>query len=130
MSAATKAAHDEYERLYATVVFPSDTVKRFAADWHRTKELSWQFVQLEQLRVRRLGAGASAWELWMAINIADEYVQAEPPVFVTVSYYPKVVKTELASLAKLASTREEYESARLRFAKALLSDEEKRTSQR
>ena len=55
----------------------------------------------------------------------DDYVQAEPSVFVATTYYPKIAKKDLVSLAKLAALREEYDATRLRFAKALLAEEQR-----
>jgi len=73
---ATKAAHDEYERLYNAVVFPNDTMKTAAADWYKGKEYTWQMIQLAQLRTRRVGTGSSPWDLIVAITVGDDYCSA------------------------------------------------------
>jgi hypothetical protein len=119
----TRAVHDEYERLYSTVLFPNDTMKTAASRWHRGKEVDWQFIQIIDLRLRRLGLGQSVVDQLFVFDNGNSYIEAEPTVFVETTYYPKFAKKELASLAKLASLREDYDAARLRLGKALLDAE-------
>ena len=119
----TKQAHDEYERLLSSVVFPDDTMKKKAAQWGKTKELEWVQVQLLDVRARRVGTLKQSLELILTDQANDNYVDREPSVFVKTKYYPKMETMELASLAKCASLREEYEAARLRLFKARLEEE-------
>jgi len=125
-----KAAHDEYERLSSSVVFPDDTMKTAAAEWGKKKEFEWIQVQLLDSRVRRAGTLYQTPELSFFLGTNDIYVEREPSVFVKTKYYPKLEKTELASLAKCATLREEYEAARLRLLKALLEQELAATKRR
>ena len=119
----TKQAHDEYERLLSSVVFSDDTMKKAAARWGKTKELEWVQLQLFDVRARRVGTLKQIIELLVYDNANDSYVDREPSVFVKMKYYPKMEKIELASLAKCAALREDYEAARLRLFKALLEEE-------
>lgn len=122
-----KAAHDEYDRLYSSIVFPNEDMKSAAARWHKEKEFNWQMVQLNTFRARRLGLASSSLEFLIILDSLDRFVEAEPSVFVETTFSPKVTRKELASLAKLASLREDLDAARLRLVKALLAVEEAAT---
>lgn len=119
-----KATQDEYERLYSTVVFPDDEKKRAAAKWNKDQQVAWSMIQLNDIQVRKQGRFASPFELLMMIGGLDSFIDAEPSVFVETTYYPKLVKKELVSLAKLATLREDYEAAKLRLLKSWLAVEQ------
>lgn len=119
VQAATRAVHDEYERLYSTTIFP-DSSKAAAARWYKTKEYEWQVVQLIDQRERREGLSTSTLDALVFLDNGNTYIESEPSIFVETRYYPRYQKHELASLAKLASLRDEYDAARLRLVKVLL----------
>jgi hypothetical protein len=119
-----QATHAEYERLYSTVVYSTDEKKEAAAKWYRQKELSWLTYQVEDLRVRRLGLPESRLDMLLFVESGNSFIEAKPSVFVATTYYPRVSERELVSVAKLKTLRQDYESAQLRLAKALLEVEQ------
>jgi hypothetical protein len=116
-----KAANTEYERLYSSVVFPNEEMKTAAAKWWKAKQREWTFAQLIFVRMLRPTTSSMDFLLMFA---GSSFIDPAPSVFVETTYTPSVVRKDLVSMAKLASLKEDYDAAELRFLKAILAFED------